>query len=157
MRSTFIAILLVAAFLIGGGIIATVAYQAGLSTAVTTAVAESGATVVTPVAPVVPAYGWGWGWGGPGFGIFGFLAFLFFLFLVIGIIRFAFFAGRGPRGGPWGWDHRHGEGYGPGRWEGRAGTWFDEQHRRAHDQGSVASSPDAGRPEAGRPDAGPAA
>jgi hypothetical protein len=140
MRRTFITILLIAAFVVGGGLIASVAYQAGLSTAITTTVTETGATVVAPVAPVVaaPAYGWGWGWG-PGFGIFGFLAFLFFLFLVIAIIRAAFFAGRGPRG----WNHHRWEGYGPDRWEGRAATWFDEQHRRAHD------------PTVGRPDAQP--
>ena len=53
------AILLVAVLAIGGGIIATTAYQAGLGTAVTTATG-SGGTVVTPV--VVPAYGYGYGW-----------------------------------------------------------------------------------------------
>ena len=54
MRRVFAAILLVAVLAIGGGIIATTAYQAGLSTAVTTATG-SGGTVVAPV--VVPAYG----------------------------------------------------------------------------------------------------
>jgi hypothetical protein len=60
------AILLVAVLAIGGGVIATTAYQAGLSTAVTTA--GDTAAVVTPV--VVPAYGYGWGWHA-GFGFFG--------------------------------------------------------------------------------------
>ena len=68
------AILLVAVLAIGGGLIATAAYQAGLGTAITTATGSAG-TAVTPV--VVPAYGYGYGpgWhpGGFGFGFFGFL------------------------------------------------------------------------------------
>src|SRR6476646_6301057 len=64
------AILLVAVLAIGGGLIATTAYQAGLSTAVTTA--GGSAAAVTPV--VVPAYGYGYGWGWhAGFGFFSFL------------------------------------------------------------------------------------
>ena len=52
------AILLVAVLALGGGIIASTAYQAGVNTAVTTATA-SGA----PVAPVVvPPYAYGYGW-----------------------------------------------------------------------------------------------
>ena len=73
------AIVLVAVLAVGGGIIATTAYQAGVNTAVTQAAAD-GATVVNPV--VVPAYGYGWHPFGFGFGFFGFLFTLFFLFIV---------------------------------------------------------------------------
>ena len=51
MRRLIAAILLVAVLAVGGGIIATTAYQAGLSTAVTTA--PGGATVVAPVNKIV--------------------------------------------------------------------------------------------------------
>ncbi len=98
MPRVIAAILLVAVLAIGGGLIATTAYQAGLSTAVTTASA-AGATVVAPV--VVPAYGYGWGWH-PGFGIFGFLAALFFLFIVFGLIRAIVWRGGPGRHGGWG-------------------------------------------------------
>ncbi len=50
------AIVLVAVLAVGGGIIATTAYQAGVSSAVTTTVGTTATgTVVAPV--VVPAYG----------------------------------------------------------------------------------------------------
>ena len=117
------AILLVAVLAIGGGIIATTAYQAGLSTAITTATGSAG-TAVTPV--VVPAYGYGYGPGwhpGFGFGFFGFLATLFFLFIVFALIRAIFWrGGPGRRGwGPGGWGGYgygkgpDGSGHGPGR------------------------------------------
>src|SRR6187401_1375774 len=87
------AILLVAVLAIGGGIIATTAYQAGLGTAITTATGSAG-TAVTPVV-VAPAYGYGYGYGpgwhpGFGFGFFGFLATLFFLFIVFALLRAIF-------------------------------------------------------------------
>ncbi len=137
MRRIIPAILLVAVLAIGGGLIATSAYQAGLDTAITT-VAGSGGTVVTPV--VVPAYGYGWHPFGIGFGIFGFLATLFFLFIVFGLIRAIFFrggpsrhggwgpggGGRGGPGGPGGYGHGHSP------WETRAHETFDGWHRRAH-------------------------
>ena len=101
MRRIVPAILLIALLVIGGGIIANTAYQAGLSTAVTTA-AANGATVVAPV----PAYGYGYGYGwhpfGFGFGIFGFVFGLFFLFLIFGLLRAIFWGGRrgwGPAAG----------------------------------------------------------
>jgi hypothetical protein len=134
MRNTFIAILLVAAFVVGGGIIASVAYQVGLSTAVSTAVTESGATVVAPVVPAwgAPGYGYGWGWGGPGFGIFGFLGVLFFIFLVIALLRAAFF--RGHRHGGWG------AGGNGGPWERHAHDTFETWHREAHEPGAGTGS-----------------
>jgi hypothetical protein len=130
------AILLVAVLAIGGGLIATSAYQAGINTAVTTVVG-SGGTVVAPV--MVPAYGYGY--GGPPFGVgfFGFLATLFFLFIVFGLLRAIFRGGPGNRGshgqgwgsyGP-GWG-RPDDGHGASRWEARAHETFDDWHRTAH-------------------------
>ena len=112
MRRIIPAILLIALLAIGGGLIANAAYQAGVNTAVTTAVANGG--TVAPV--VVPAYGYGYGYGwhpfGFGFGIFGLLFTLFFVFIVFGLIRAILFGGR--RG--WGRaDLAAGGGPGPGR------------------------------------------
>ena len=135
MPRVIAAILLVVVLVIGGGIIATTAYQAGLSTAVTTATAD-GATVVAPV--VVPAYGYGWL---AGLGFFGFFAFLFFLFIVFGLIRAIFWRGGPGRSGGWGggW----GDGHGPdrSRWESRAHDTFDDWHRRAHDPSTRPAEP----------------
>ncbi len=119
------AIILVAVLAVGGGIIATTAYQAGLSTAVTTAAVGSGA-VIAPV--VIPAYGWGAGPFGPGFGFFGFLFSLFFLFLVIGLIRAVIFGGR--RGGGWGpgMDRDARQAHFASRFHGT----FEDWHREAH-------------------------
>jgi hypothetical protein len=119
MSRTIAAVLLIALLAIGGGFIAVTAYQAGLGTAVTTAIADGGATVVAPMAPF--GYGYGYGWHGGGFGFFGFLGTLFFLFLVFALIRAIVF-----RGGP-----------GRGGW----GRGFDEWHRRAHDPESSKEAP----------------
>ena len=136
MRRIIPAILLVAVLAIGGGLIATSAYQAGLSTAVTT-VTATGGTVVTPV--IVPAYSYGYG-GSPfgfGFGIFGFLATLFFLFIVFGLLKAIFFRGGPGRrggwgpGGPGGYGHDQ-NGHGRSPWEARAHETFDDWHRSAH-------------------------
>lgn len=172
MSRIFAAILLIAVLAIGGGLIATQAYQAGLHTAVTT-VATDGTTVVTPV--VVPGYGYGYGWGfgGPGFGFFGFLFGLFFLFLIFGLIRAIFWRGRGyghgwgpgGHGGYGGW----GKGWGPGGptdasgtnpWQSRAHQTFEDWHREAHGgtSGSSASSPAGPNPtNPTDPTGGPAA
>ncbi len=137
------AILLVAVLAIGGGIIATTAYQAGVSTAVTTA---SGSAAAVPV--VVPAYGYGYGWGWhAGFGFFGFLAGLFFLFIVFALIRAIFWRGGPGRRGGWGsggWGY---DGYskGPG-WETRGSQSFDEWHRRAHGETPPGDPHDPTRP-----------
>jgi hypothetical protein len=147
MPRTIAAILLIALLAIGGGFIAVTAYQAGLGTAVTTAVAEGGATVVAPLTPY--GYGYGYGWHPGGFGFFGFLGTLFFLFLVFGLIRAIFFRG-GPGRGGWGrgwggpgaWgngDHDHNRGR--NLWESRIGESFDEWHRRAHDPDSSKEPP----------------
>jgi hypothetical protein len=143
MRRIVPAILLIAVLAIGGGLIANAAYQAGVNTAVTTAVANGG--TVAPV--VVPAYGYGYGYGshlfGFGFGIFGLLFTLFFVFIVFGLLRAIFFGGRrgwGPGGwGPGGWggpggpgNHGHGHGNERNPWIERFGPTFEEWHRRAH-------------------------
>jgi hypothetical protein len=142
MSRVIAAILLVAVLALGGGIIATTAYQAGLSTAVTT-VTGSGGTVVTPV----PGYGYGWHPFGWGFGFFGFLFFLFVLFIVFGLLRAIFWRG-GPRGGGWGPGGRGWYGYGKGPdghghggWDARAHETFDDWHRRAHGE-TPPSGPD---------------
>ena len=137
MPRTIAAILLIALLAIGGGFIAVTAYQAGLGTAVTTAIADGSATVVAPIAPY--GYGYGYGWHPGGFGFFGFLGTLFFLFIVFGLIRAIFFRG-GPGRGGWG---RGGWG-GPGAWGPGSfgpGDRFDEWHRRAHDSDSSKEPP----------------
>ena len=145
MPRVIAAILLIAVLVVGGGIIATTAYQAGLSTAVTTATASGGA--VAPV--VVPAYGYGYGWhpGGFGFGIFGFLATLFFLFIIFGLIRAIFWRGGPGRRGGWGggWGGPNG-GYGHSGWEGRAHDTFDDWHRRAHGDAPEGGPTDQAKP-----------
>ena len=101
MRRVVPAILLLTVLLVGGGLVATVAYQAGLSASVTTVAAPSGTVVV-------PAYGYGYGWHffGPGFGFLGFLGTILFLFIVFGLVRAVVF-GFGRRS-------HDGHGWGPG-------------------------------------------
>jgi hypothetical protein len=102
-------------------------YTAGLN-AGATSVSASGA-VVAPVHVVT----YGWGFGGA---IFGFFGFLLLLFLVIGLLRFAFWGGRG-RGHGWGGRYYGGWG-GPYPTEGGerpchpAEAMLDDWHRRAH-------------------------
>ena len=127
MRGFLIAILVLGVVVLGGGLIAATAYQAGLSTAVAVAqpAAEGAGTVVVPVA----GYGWGWHGFGPGFGFFGFLGVLLFVFLVIGLIR----AIAGPRRGWGGAGPGWGSHAGPGSpWETRAKQHFDDWHRESH-------------------------
>jgi hypothetical protein len=131
MRNLFIGFLILAVVLIGGGIVASVAYQAGVSTAVTTVAASApDGAVVTPVAPYPYPYGYGWGWGHGGFPFLGILAGLFFLFLLFALIRAATWRGPGWRGGGWG-DHDH---------RSRFHDTFDEWHRKAHEGGSPPTS-----------------
>jgi hypothetical protein len=137
MRRVVPTILLLTVLLVGGGLVATVAYQAGLSASVTTVAAPSGTVVV-------PAYGYGYGWHffGPGFGFLGLLGTILFLFIVFGLVRAVVFGfGRGPR---------HGHGWGPGmrdayraRWETGAHETFEDWHRHAHDE---TAKPVDGRP-----------
>jgi hypothetical protein len=156
MRQFFIGFLIIAALVAGGTLVASVAYQAGLSTAVTTVAATAPeGTIVTPVVPGgVPGYGYGygpgWGWhGGPGFGIFGLLFGLFFLFLLFGLLRAAFGRGRG-WGGPGGWGGRGGWGNhdnGEHPWERQARERHDAWHREQRGESGGTSSTD--RPSTG--------
>jgi hypothetical protein len=149
------AIVLVAVLAVGGGIVATTAYQAGVNTAVTQAAAD-GATVVNPV--VVPAYGYGWHPFGFGFGFFGFLFTLFFLFIVFGLIRAIIWGGRGHRhgwGGPgWGgsgWDPDARRDHDASKFHGR----FDDWHRQAHDApAGPTTNPPTTNPPTSTPPAG---
>jgi hypothetical protein len=144
MRRLFIGFLIVAAIVVGGGFIAQAAYQAGLSTAITTAAANApDGTVVAPVAagayPYGYGYGYGPGWGHGGFGIFGLLGTLFFLFVIFALIRAAFW--RGGWGGGRGWG-------GPGKWgdhdpRSRFHETFEDWHRRAHEESSPPKDPSA--------------
>jgi len=168
MRNLFIGLLVVAALVIGGGIIAQTAYQAGLSTAVTTAVASAPAgTVVTPVAPYPYPYygGWGWGWG-HGFPFLGFIGFFLFVFLIFGLMRAIFWRGRGGWGRGWGGPGYYGGSGGPGG-SGGYGTWgdhdhrarfqqvFDDMHRQSHGEAaSTTSTGDTPRPSSPSQDAG---
>ena len=136
MRAAFISLLVIAAILVGGGIVATVAYQAGIQANVTTVpVTTDGATTVTPV--VVQPYAYGWGFGHSPFSwVFGLFAFLLFLFIVFAIIRALTVRGRGGPGG-WGgpgyWGGRYGN-HEPGShpFESRARQHFEDWHRSAH-------------------------
>jgi hypothetical protein len=151
MRRILIAFLVIAAVAIGGGFIASAAYQAGLSANVTAVQSTDGATGA-PVVVHGAVYGWGHGWGwGPGFGILGFLGTLFVIFLFIALIRALMFrGGPGGRSGPWGGGPRGGgprgggpRGWGGTPWESRAHETFDDWHRDAH-AGSGESNSTAG-------------
>jgi hypothetical protein len=163
MRNLFIGLLIVAAIVVGGGFIAQAAYQAGLSTAITTAAATApDGTVVTPVAPYGYPYGYGYGYGpgwGHGFSIFGFLGTLLVIFLIIGLLRAVFWRGRGWGGGRWGgsgyWGGPGGPG-GPGKWgdhdhRGRFQETFDDWHRQAHGDASGSTSTGGATPPTDRP------
>jgi len=102
----------------------------------------------------VPGYGDGYGYGYRGFNFLGLLFPLFFLFIVFGLIRAAFFRGRG-----WGHGYGRGHGWGPGwdKGEGMGGptAWREERdrrmadlHRRLHDEEASGKPPtgDAGPP-----------
>lgn len=147
MSRIIAAIVLIAVLAVGGGIVATTAYQAGLSTAVTQAVAD-GATIVNPV--VAPAYAYGYGYGGGqgfGHGFFGFLGTLFVLFLVFALIRVIVWGGRG-RGGHWG-----GPGWDPEarrtHFESRFHGTFEDWHRQAHDGEAGRTTPPTSTPPPG--------
>lgn len=152
----FLATLIIVGLLVslGAGI-----YQAGVAQGVI----DAGRF---PAGATVPVNGYGW--RGPDF--FGILIGLFFLFILFGIVRAAFFGGRG------GWGHhgdRHGYGWGPGWGPGRgsgwdkgdgpggAGSWRAEResriaewHRRLHDEEGASSA--SGGANSGLSGGGPA-
>ena len=162
MRRIIPAILLVAVLAIGGGLLVNAAYDAGVHTAVTTAV-DNGAQVAPVVVPPY-AYGNGYGYGwhpfGWGFSIFGLLFGLFFLFIIFGLIRAIFWGGhRGWGPGGWGggpghrghgWDAR----YDRNPWIERFGPSFEEWHRQAHGTGPTPGS--STEPPASNPGSTPA-
>ncbi len=128
----FLATLIVVGLLvsIGAGI-----YQAGIAQGVI----DAGRF---PAGATVPVAGHGYGWhGGPG--IFGILFGLLFLFILFGIIRAAFFGGRGGwghrghgRGDGWGpgWDRGDGPDAGPGSWRADRDSRIAEWHRKLHEE-----------------------
>lgn len=133
-----VATLLVVGLLVGVG---AGIYQAG----VTQGVIDAGRF---PAGATVPIAGYGYGWHGPD--LFGLLFGLLFLFILFGVLRAAFFGGRGGRG--WGWGH-HGYGYGRGPWGrdfgpgGGPDSWRAERdsriadwHRRLHEEEAAGSS-----------------
>jgi hypothetical protein len=108
------------------GLVAGIAYSAGLGAA---------GVVVTPGATttVVPAVGYAW-YAGPWFGLGHFLGFLLVFVLILALLRAAFGTGR-RWGGGWG----PGYGYGPGYRHG--GRGWD------HDRSTAAGGPgDSGDP-----------
>lgn len=127
-----------------------VALGAGIYTAGLNAGAASAGASGAVVAPVhVVTYGWGWGLGGA---IFGFFGFMLLLFLVVGLLRLAFWGGRGRHGYGWGgryyagWGERD-QGAGGDRPRHPAEAMLEEWHRRAHGE-PPASGPG---PEGGSP------
>ena len=131
MRRPLAGILLIAALLVGGGVVAATAYQAGLSTAVTTVVQNPAhGTTGTVVVPGGYGFGYGHGWG-PGFGFLGFLGTFLFIILIVGLLRAVFGVGRGRHG--WG-------GPGSGPWVSHGHERFEDWHRDAH-AGATAPGP----------------
>jgi hypothetical protein len=140
----FLAGLLVVGLLVGLGV---GVYQAGIAQGIV----DAGRF---PAGANVPVAGYGWH-GGPG--IFGIVLGIFFLFLIFGLIRAAFWRGRGS--GP-GWGHSS-HGWGPG-WSGGPGGegafegWRDERerriadlHRRLHEEDGGGVSGSGSGPSAG--------
>ena len=133
------------------GLVAGIAYSAGLGAA-GVVVTSGAATTLVPGATttVVPAVGYAW-YGVPWFGFGHFLGFLFVVILVLALLRAAFGTGR-RWGGGWGpgygygpgyarrgrgWDHDHGTGAeGPGDSGDPREAWIrsrlDDWHRSAH-------------------------
>lgn len=115
-----------------------------------------------PGGAAVPYVGYGYH---PGFG-FGFLGFLFpllFIFLIFGLLRAAFWGGRGRRG--WGGHGWGGYGYGPGgpgsdpnSWQAERDRRMAEMHQRLHDTapgatpGTGGSAPGSSAGTTGGPD-----
>jgi hypothetical protein len=90
-----------------------------------------------PAGAAVPYVGYGYH-GGFGFGFLGFLFPLLFIFLIFGLLRAAFWGGRGRR--DWGGHGWSGYGYGPGgpgsdpnSWQAERDRRMAEMHQRLHD------------------------
>lgn len=128
----FLATLIVVGLLVGVG---AGIYQAGIAQGVV----DAGRF---PAGATVPVNGYGYGWHGPD--VFGILFGLFFLFILFGIIRAAFFGGRGGwghrggyRGGyGWGpgWDKGDGPSEGPTSWRADRDSRIADWHRKLHEE-----------------------
>lgn len=81
-----------------------------------------------PAGAAVPYVGYGYHPGFLGFGFLGFLFPLLFIFLIFGLLRAAFWGGRGRRG--WGGHGWGGYGYGPGGSGSDPNSWQAERDRR---------------------------
>jgi len=98
----------------------------------------------------VAGYGYGYGWGFHGFGFLGLLFPILFLFLIFGLVRAAFWRGRG-WGPGWGGRGYWGKGYGPGfggpgspeAWREERDRQISDLHRRLHEE------EDTSRPNSG--------
>lgn len=139
---TMLRVLAVLVLVLVAASIGTAVYNAGVSAGLAEAAVQAAAS--GDPAPYVGWAGYGPYAHGPwGFGFFGILFGILFLFLVIGLVRAAFFGGRGGRGGRGGWDGRGGWG-GPGGWEGRRER-LEELHRELHrNDPEAGSSPATG-------------
>ena len=125
--------LLVVAVLVGVGV---GIYQAGISQGIV----DAGRFPAGEPVPA-PGYGYGYGYGFHGFGFLGLLFPILFFLLLFGLIRAAFWRGRG---GGRGWGHGYygpgwGKGYGP--MTGGPESWREERerhiadlHKRLHDE-----------------------
>ncbi len=136
----FLAFLFLGLLALGAG---AVGYNIGVSQAVATSAAASGATVV---------YAGGWHWGGLLLLPFAFFLVPLFFMAFFGFLAFAF--GPRRRWGHGGWDRSGGPGFGPMGGHGQAGwddrrQWVAEQHRRLHEEDArtTSSGPAAGTPQ----------
>jgi hypothetical protein len=128
-RPFVLGFLVLLALLVGGGLLAATAFQAGIAAG----------TAGPAVAPVAAPYWAGVAWHPFGFWLFGLVGFVLFLFLVFALLRLAF--GRGHRGR---WDGYGGPGSAP--WERQARDRFDAWHEEAHAPRRVTTDPGADRP-----------
>ena len=149
----FLAFLFLGLVALGAG---AMGYNIGVSQAVTTTAAATGATVV---------YAGGWHWGGLLLLPCAFFLIPVFLLTFFGFLAFAFGPRRRFGHGHWG-DRDHGStggfgpmggGFGRGRgWDGRR-EWVAEAHRRLHEEEAHNASTTSSTGPASNPSDGPKA
>ncbi len=103
-------------------VVGLVGYQIGLSQGLAT-------TVPAGAAPLAPVAYYGYPFWHVGFGFFGFFFWLLFLFLIFGLLRAAWWGGRGRKGG---YGH-HGD-----------RERIEELHRELHGEKPAAGGPSSG-------------